>query len=277
MVVVAGEHADVLAVAVAAVQGGDARKPAIHKPPAPGRAEDDTPVRAVDRFDVVVRPVGQLHQSAAVGVDFVQVVRMLSAFSVGEQNLLRVVVHLRIAHSALWIIQQHCHLAGVKIQAAQASAVPVAPRHAVLFLEGVAFPVAGMDGVIAERDVPMGVLSPRADRKDNLVQARHRALEERLQHRARAVCGLRLALRPGLRYWFTCRRRQGTERQYQQRRPGNCGPARRRRLLGGHVHGGNLLLILASEGGIEGGMEPSRFDGTYCTATSLKIHYAQWR
>ena len=135
VVVVAGEHADVLAVAVAAVERRHASVPAVDEPPASRRAEDDAAVGAVGRLDVVVGPVGQLHEPAAVDIDFVEVERVGSAGPVGEEDLLAVVVHLRIADAALGIVEKHLHLAGAKVQAAEPRPFAVAPVNALLVLE----------------------------------------------------------------------------------------------------------------------------------------------
>ncbi len=59
---VVGHHADVPAVAIASVQHGHLRSPARNEAMAATGAEHDPAVGQVDRFDVVVRPVGQLPQ-----------------------------------------------------------------------------------------------------------------------------------------------------------------------------------------------------------------------
>ena len=67
-------------------------------------------VGAVGGLDVVVRAVGQLPQARAVDVDLVEVERMLAALAVGEEDLLAVVVDLRIADAALGVVEEHLQL-----------------------------------------------------------------------------------------------------------------------------------------------------------------------
>ena len=66
---VAGELADVLALAVAAVQHRHLGQPAVHPAFAAARNEHDAAIGQVAGLDVVPGAVGQLAQPAAVGVD----------------------------------------------------------------------------------------------------------------------------------------------------------------------------------------------------------------
>jgi len=120
---VVGQHADVGAVRVAAVQRGNLGLPARHEPVATAGTENDRVVGSVDGLDIVVRPVGQLPEIRAVDADFVQVVGRSPAPAIREQDFLAVVVDVRIADSALWIVQQHRQLAGFQVEAAESSAV----------------------------------------------------------------------------------------------------------------------------------------------------------
>ena len=62
----------------------------------------------------------------AVDVDLVEVIGRRAALAVGEEDLLAVVVDLRIADAALGIVQQHLQLAGAQVQPAEPAAVAVA-------------------------------------------------------------------------------------------------------------------------------------------------------
>ena len=69
MLQVGGELADVPAVGVAAVDIGHLGHPAVDPAAAPCGDEHDAAVGQPARLDVVVDPVGQLPQAAAVGVE----------------------------------------------------------------------------------------------------------------------------------------------------------------------------------------------------------------
>ena len=120
---VVGEHADVAAVGVAAVQRGHLGPPARHEPMAAAGAEDDAAVGRVDRLDVVVRSVRQLPEIRRRRCRFRTGGTSRCRPAIREQNLPAVVMDLRIADPAVRIVQQDLQLAGPQIQAAQASAV----------------------------------------------------------------------------------------------------------------------------------------------------------
>ena len=125
VIVVAGQHADVRTVGFAAIQRRHAAVPAVDEPAAAAGAEHDPAIGHVGGFDIVVGPLGQLREPAAVELDLVQVIRRRLARTVREQNLPTVVVHLRIAHAAQWIVEQHLQFAGAQVQPAQSPAVAV--------------------------------------------------------------------------------------------------------------------------------------------------------
>ena len=126
MLDVAGNHADVLAVRVAAVQRGHRRTPARHKPPAAAGNEHHAAVGKVGRLHVVVSAVGELRQPAAVDSDLVKVERRPVPLAVGEQDLFALVVDLRVSDAALRIVQQHLQLAAAQIEPAQPAAGAIA-------------------------------------------------------------------------------------------------------------------------------------------------------
>ena len=120
---VVGEHANVGSVRVAAVERGHLGLPARHEAVATARTEDDRPVGRVDRLDIVVGPVGQLPEIRAVDVDFVEVVGRCPALAIGEEDLLAVVVDVRVADPAFRIVQQHGQLPRPQVEATEPSAV----------------------------------------------------------------------------------------------------------------------------------------------------------
>jgi hypothetical protein len=80
------QRAEVSAVGVAAVQHGDLGQPALDPALAAAGDEHDAVVGQIGRFDVVVGPVGQLPQVAAVHVDLVQMIVLGAAGPVREQD-----------------------------------------------------------------------------------------------------------------------------------------------------------------------------------------------
>ncbi|MGC3957546.1 MAG: hypothetical protein QM813_06185 [Verrucomicrobiota bacterium] len=66
---VVGEHADVPAVGVAAVERGHLRAPTGDKAVAAAGTKDDAAIGRVDRLDVVVGAVGELAEVLPVDVD----------------------------------------------------------------------------------------------------------------------------------------------------------------------------------------------------------------
>ena len=163
LLVVAGDGADVLAVGVAAVQDGHLRQPAVDPALAAGGDEDDVAVGQVGGLDVVVGAVGELAQAGAVGIDLVEVVLLRAAFAIAEEDLLAVVMDLRIAHPAARVIEQRGELAGGQVPAVELGAFP--PGLAVRVM-----------GVVADVGIPMAVgLVDLARGEDEVVHPRHRA------------------------------------------------------------------------------------------------------
>ncbi|MBA7675997.1 hypothetical protein ES703_84237 [subsurface metagenome] len=74
MLAVAGYWADVISVAVATIQYGYLRQPAIYPAITAAGAENDRPIGHISWFDVVVWPVGELLEPGAVGIYLVEVV-----------------------------------------------------------------------------------------------------------------------------------------------------------------------------------------------------------
>ena len=161
--VVAGDGADVLAVGVAPVHDGDLREPAVDPALAAGGDEDDVAVGQVGGLDVVVGAVGELAQAGAIGVDLVEVVLLRAAFAIAEEDLLAVVVDLRVAHAAARVVEQGGEFARGQVPAVELGA----------FAPGLALRVVG---VVADVGVPMAVgLVQLAGGEDEIVHARHRA------------------------------------------------------------------------------------------------------
>ena len=165
------ELADLRPIAVATVEDRNLGKVAGHPSIAAAGAEDDTPVGQVGRLEVVERSVGQLPQAGAVDVDFVKVIVGLPAFAIGEEDLLAVVVELRIADAALGIVEERRDFARLHVHPAEPPAVVV-----ILAVRP--------DDVIAEVGVPVTVRVGLADGENDLF---HVALVQ--QRRAVALWG----------------------------------------------------------------------------------------
>ena len=120
------ELAEVAAVGVAAVEIGHLGQPAVDPAPAAGGNENDAAVGQEAGLDVVVDAGGQLPQSAAVGSDLVEVVRVLAASTIGEDDPPAVVIDARVADGPLRIVDQHGHLAAGEAQLAEPAALAVA-------------------------------------------------------------------------------------------------------------------------------------------------------
>ena len=85
-------------------------------------AEHDAAVGRVHRLDVVVRSVRQLPESVPSTSISYRWYAVGAARAVREQDLLSVVMYLRIADPAARVIQQDLQPASPQVQAAQAAA-----------------------------------------------------------------------------------------------------------------------------------------------------------
>ena len=121
--VVSGKAEDVAAVGVHPEELCPRRVIAGNEPTAPARHEDDAAVGQVGRIHVVPLAECQLPEPIAVGVDLVEVVVSRAAFAVRKEDLAAVVVHARVADSALGVIQQYGDLPGAQVELAQPSPV----------------------------------------------------------------------------------------------------------------------------------------------------------
>jgi hypothetical protein len=143
-------------------------------------------VGRVDRLDVVVRPVGQLGEPAAVRVDLVQMIRLAAARPVRKQDLVAVVVDLRIADAAARVFEQHAQLARPQIQTAQSAAFAKGKTLAVP-LQQRRVGVRRIVAVVAEVAVPV-IASGDPLREHNLVEVGRRTGEKPFEH-VRRVAG----------------------------------------------------------------------------------------
>ena len=127
---IAGEHAQVAAVALATVERGHRGDPAIDEPVAAVAAKDQTAVRQAGGLDVVEGTVGDLAEAGAVRLDLVEVVEWAAASSVAEEDGGAIKVHDRIAHCPCGVVEQDGGLPGTQIGLDQLPAILVDPaRH----------------------------------------------------------------------------------------------------------------------------------------------------
>ena len=145
------------AVGVAAPDVAHLGEPAVDPAVGPGGDEHDAAVGQPAGLVVVVRPVGDLPQAGAIGVDRVEQVVLGPALAVGEQDPPAVVVHARVAQAALGIVQQHGDLAGAHVQFAE---LAVLARHDPL--------AVGRE--VADVGVPV-LVDDAVDREDDLFDA----------------------------------------------------------------------------------------------------------
>ena len=98
-----------------------------------------------------------------------------AAFAVAEEDLLAVVVDLRVAHAAAGVVEQRGELAGGQVPAVELGA----------FAPGLAL---GVVGVVADVRVPVAVgLVHLAGGEDDLGHARHRAGAEPIEQARRGT------------------------------------------------------------------------------------------
>ena len=247
VVVVAGQHPQVGTIGVATVQRGHPAVPAIDKPPAAAGAEHDPAVRQVSRLDVVVGPVRQLRQPRPVDIDFVQVIRRGAAPAIGKQDLLAVVMHLRIAHAAQRVVEQHRQLTGAQVQPAQPASVAVAAQRVAVnvLAKGIVRWRPVVAAVIAEAHVPV-IASRHPHGKHNLVDAPQVAVQHRLQQRSGLVgrrfvcCGRETERGDSADGRQTQCQKTGSTKGLEHRRSllTGRGPASRRRPAGRDCGGG---------------------------------------
>ena len=172
-------HADVAAVAVAAIQDGHLSAPAGHEAVATAGTEHDPAVGQVDGLDVVVRPVGQLPQTGTVDIDLVEVISFAAAGSIRKQDLLAVIMDVRVPNTAARVFQQHFQAAGPQVESAQLRPFAESKAFPVAFDEG-AVRVVRIIAIVPEVPVPM--VAPRDPlREHDFVEIGRRAVEELLQ------------------------------------------------------------------------------------------------
>ncbi len=148
---VEGEAADVAAVDFAAVDGAHLRHPAGHPTAAAGGDEGDAAIGQVGRLIIVVRPVGNLPEAAAVKLDLVEVVVMRACLEVGEDGLVAVIMDLRIADGAPFGVKEDGGLARGEMELHE-------PAVGVTAIAGEGQPRC-VAAVVANVGVPMGVFA----------------------------------------------------------------------------------------------------------------------
>ena len=151
---VGGELTDVLAVGIAAIDGGHLSQPALNPAAGPRGNKHDAAVRQVARLDVVVNSVGQLPQAGAIATDFVEVIGLAAALAVREDDPLAVIMHARVADRPLGIVHEHGQLAGLEVHFAQPTALAVARVFGVgREVSEVGVPVLGNDAPHGKDDL----------------------------------------------------------------------------------------------------------------------------
>ena len=171
LLVIAGDGADIPAVAIAPVQDGHLSQPAVHPALAAGGNESDIPVGQVGGLDVIVRPVGQLAQVGAIPGHFIKEIIFGAALAIGKEDLGSVIGNLRIPDPSFGVVQECRELAADQIPAVQLR--PFAPGFAVRVV-----------GVVAKIGIPMtiGVIH-LAGCEDDLWHTRHGSCFELFQQR----------------------------------------------------------------------------------------------
>jgi hypothetical protein len=117
---------DVIALAVAAVKYDDLGVHAVHPSIAASGDECDAAVGQVAGLIVVELAACELRDIAAVDVYLVEVMVDRFILTPGEEYLLCVVMHVRIADRAAFRVEKHGYLAGPHVQLAQSAVVRAA-------------------------------------------------------------------------------------------------------------------------------------------------------
>ena len=163
------DHLDVAAVGSAAVDHADLSHPAIYPAFAARGDKRDVAVGEVGWLVVVELAGSKLLQAGTVRADLVEVVEVRAGFAVGEQNLSRVVMDLRITDGAALRVEQRGALAGTNVPFAELARVGFA-------VAGVGFLVLVL-AVIADVRVPVRIVVARAGAEDEVFHVSQRASE----------------------------------------------------------------------------------------------------
>ncbi len=125
-----------------------------------------------------------MRESRTVDIDFVKVVGVGSAFAIGKEDLVRVVMNVGVANATRGIVEQDAQFACFDIQPTEPSAVAKCVPHAVR-LDKCHIRIARLClAVVSEISVPM-VASRYALGEDNLIATHQLSVDSRLP---RACC-----------------------------------------------------------------------------------------
>ena len=76
------EHTDIFSIFIAAVNSGHLRTPAGNVAMTATGTEDYLPIRCVDRFNIVIRSIGQLPEVFTIDIYFIEVKRLTLALAI---------------------------------------------------------------------------------------------------------------------------------------------------------------------------------------------------
>ena len=107
------------------MDGGDLREPAVH-PPASARGDkNDIAIRKIGRFKIIEYTRCQLPQVFAIDVDFIEVIVLLAALAIGEDDFPGIIADAGVTDSAFSIINKDSEGASLHVPATQSPVLAI--------------------------------------------------------------------------------------------------------------------------------------------------------